>query len=55
MSDEARAAALSEIARDTLANEREEVALIMRAQAEGLDVLRRSDADPRAVLELADG
>lgn len=54
LSDPARAAKLAEIDRDKLVVEREEEALIARAHAEGLDVLRRSDADPRAVLELAD-
>jgi hypothetical protein len=57
LSDDARALTaeqrrekLNEIAADMLAVEREEEALIEVAEGEGLAVLRRLDADPRAVL-----
>lgn len=52
LSAEQRRARLDEIAADMLAVEREEEALIEMAEAEGLVVHRRSDADPRAVLGL---
>jgi hypothetical protein len=41
---------LATIAADMLAVEREEEALIMLAAASGTEVMRRVDADPRAVL-----
>jgi hypothetical protein len=47
---EKRKEGIAEIAADTLAVEREEEALIEMAEADGLKVLRRHNADPRAVL-----
>jgi hypothetical protein len=53
LSADQRRAKLNEIAADLLAVEREEESLIEMAEAEGLPIHRRSDADPRAVLGLA--
>jgi hypothetical protein len=53
LSDEVRASRRQEIIADILATERDEEALIELAAADGLEILRRADADPRAVLGLA--
>lgn len=53
MTDEAKAAKRAEILADLLAVEHEEEAFIMQAAAAGIGILRRPDADPRAVLELS--
>lgn len=52
LSDEARAAKRTEILADLLAVERDEEAFILQAAASGAEILRRPDADPRAVLGL---
>lgn len=49
-----RADRLAEIDRDLLAAEREEEALIVELEAGGFEIVRRPDADPRAVLEIED-
>jgi hypothetical protein len=54
LTDQQRATALAEVDRDLLHCEREEEHLIRRADAEGLSLARRRDADARAVLGLAD-
>src|SRR5205085_5806368 len=53
LSDDTRQKKLSEALRDVLAHEREEEALIVQAEQLGFSILRRPDADPRAVLGLA--
>ncbi len=53
LSDDVRKQKLEEGFRDVLAYEREEELLITYAEANGAGILRRIDADPRAVLELA--
>lgn len=52
MTDADRAGRIAEIEGDILANERDEEALIMMAEADGREVSRRADADPRAVLDV---
>lgn len=52
LSPAARAARLKEIAAGVLALEYEEESLIEQAEAEGIAIARRSDADPRALLGL---
>ncbi|WP_375764116.1 hypothetical protein ACE10X_07020 [Bradyrhizobium sp. Pha-3] len=54
LSDADRARLVGEAERDALAVEREECALVRGAKAAGALVLFRPDADPRAVLGLAD-
>ena len=54
LSDDDRDARLAELDRDALALAREEEALVAAAEAEGQAIARRLDADPRAVLHLAD-
>lgn len=49
-----RAERIAEIDRDRLATQRDEEFFIGRAITDGMTVLRRADADPRAVLGLAD-
>lgn len=50
LTDLQRAQQVAEVRADRLAVEREEEALIETAATQGLDLLRRPDADPRAVL-----
>ena len=54
MSDEAREAAFAELAAKKLEAERKEEAAICACEAQGILIARRRDADPRAVLELAE-
>jgi hypothetical protein len=54
LTQQQRAEKESEIGRDILFVEREEEALIRIASGKGMAILRRVDADPRAVLGLAD-
>jgi hypothetical protein len=54
LSDADRAKLIGEAERDALAVEREECALVRAAKSVGQPVLFRPDADPRAVLGLAD-
>ena len=54
LTDKQRAEQLAVISRDKLALEREEEALNRAAAAQGLDIARRADADPRAVFSIAD-
>lgn len=54
LTDEQRAAQLKQIEKDRLAVEREEEFLISGANEGGANILRRCDADPRAVLALDD-
>lgn len=54
LSDADRAARLTTLYADLLKNERMEESLIEAAELLGMDVMRRPDADPRAVLGLAD-
>ena len=54
LSTEQRAETLAACRRDCLAYEREEEALVEHAEANGLEILRRVDADPRAILGLSD-
>jgi hypothetical protein len=53
LTDEERKSRSAEILRDILANEREEEVLILLASENGLEISRRLDADPRAVLCLS--
>lgn len=53
LSTAARTAKLNDIDQEMLAIEREEEALITQTESEGFPVLRRRDADPRAVLGLS--
>ena len=52
LDDATRATKLATIAADMLAVEREEEALIVQAEQAGNQILRRPDADPRAVLQI---
>jgi hypothetical protein len=54
LDDNTRARRLTELHSEILKNERVEEAMIVAAGERGMDVLRRRDADPRAVLGLAD-
>jgi hypothetical protein len=53
LTDIQRAEQLNEIAQDRLVLEREECALIERAEEQGHTIVRRSDCDPRALLSLS--
>lgn len=50
LTDEERAAAIGAADRNLFALEMAEEGLIREAERAGIDVLRRADADPRAVL-----
>lgn len=52
MTDRERAQEFERIAREKLAAERREEALIVAAEADGLHIPRRADIDPRAFLEI---
>jgi hypothetical protein len=53
LTDDQRTEARTQVTNDMLAVEREEEALVCRAEAENLTVQRRPDCDPRAVLGLS--
>ena len=53
LTDAQRAEQLAEIESDRLATEREEEHLIELAEGQGLNIARRTEADPRAVLGLS--
>jgi hypothetical protein len=50
LTDAQRAAKEAEIEADLVAVQREEIALIAKAAADGLHIASRADCDPRAVL-----
>ena len=52
LTHEARERAEAEVRRDLLSVERDESALVWRAQSESLPVEHRSDCDPRAILQI---
>ena len=54
LTDDEREAAFAKIAAERLEIERQEEALIVAAAAEGRIIDRRRDADPRAILEIAE-
>jgi hypothetical protein len=54
LDDETRAARIAEARREILSLEREEEAMVTLARSTGLAFQRRADADPRAILGLAD-